>query len=280
METLTRMTLRHLFYAFFLLFFSQVDAQLNIEHIPYGPDKKQTFDLYMPAKMDKSTPVFILIHGGAWVMGGKDMTEKNAKDLRDRGMVVANVDYRPVSEKVHGKDLVEDISNAVAKVRASSADFGFSSAGYHISGISAGAHLSLLYAYTTNQPVKSITAMSAPTRLDDPEMLEVAKKYNLVLPVMLLAEAELNSKPENLEKLKKVSPYAFVKKIPTQLIHGDQDELVPISQAKYLYEILQKKNVDSKLLVMPGQGHDVGLRNAEVEPKVLDAIESWTKSHN
>ncbi|NUY81013.1 prolyl oligopeptidase family serine peptidase [Flavobacterium sp. MAH-1] len=265
---------------FFLLLCSVAFAQLDIEHIPYGQDKKQTFDLYMPAKMDQSTPVFILIHGGAWVMGTNEMTEKNAKDLRDRGMVVVNVDYRTVSEKVHGKDLVADISNAVAKVRVVSRDFGFSDGGYHISGISAGAHLALMYAYTTDQPVKSITAMSAPTRLDDPQMLEVAKKFNLVLAVMLLAEAKLENTPENLEKLKKISPYAFVKNIPTQLIHGDQDDLVPISQARFLYEILQKQSADSKLLVMQGQGHDVGLRSPETEVKVLDAIEAWTKAHN
>lgn len=257
-----------------------VHAQLEIKHIPYGENKKQSFDLFLPAKFDAKTPVLILIHGGAWVMGGTEYTEKHAKDLRDRGLIVANIDYRPVSPTVHGKDLVADVAAAVEKVKAVSKDYGYANDHYHISGISAGAHLALLYAYTTEKNVKSITAMCAPTRLDDPEMLETARKFNLVLPVQLLAETTLENKPENLEKLKQVSPYAFVKQIPTQLIHGDKDELVPIAQANFLFEILQREKVDSKFIVMEGKGHDVGMNQPDSEQKVLEAIVNWTTSHN
>lgn len=266
--------------AFLLAIATNLQAQLDIKHIPYGENKKQTFDLFLPAKVDKNTPVLILIHGGAWVMGGNEYTEKHAMDLRDRGLVVANVDYRPVSPNVHGKDLIADIAAAVEKVKAASKDHGFANEGYHISGISAGAHLALMYSYTTDKPVKSVTAMSAPTRLDDPEMLDYARRFNLVLPVQLLAETTLENKPENLEKLKKISPYAFVKNVPTLVIHGDKDELVPISQARYLYEILQRDKVDSKFIVMEGKGHDVGMNQPDSEKKVLDAIVDWTKSHN
>lgn len=256
-----------------------VNAQSEIKHIPYGQHQKQTFDLFLPAIAGKTTPVLILIHGGGWVMGGNEHTERHARNLRDRGLIVANVDYRPVSESVHGKDLIADIANAVEKVKAVSADHGFAPGGYHMSGISAGAHLALMYSYTTDKPVKSVTAMCAPTRLDDPGMLDVVQRFNLTLPVQLLAETTLENKPENLGKLKNISPYAHVKNIPAQLIHGDRDELVPIAQAKFLYEILQREKIDSRLIVMEGKGHDVGMNERDSEQKVLEAIVDWVNAH-
>lgn len=254
-------------------------AQQEIRHIPYGEHKKQTFDLFLPETVTANTVVLILVHGGAWVMGSKEYTEKHAIDLRDRGFVVANIDYRPVSPSVAGVDLISDVSDAVEKVKAVSKDHHFAADGYHIAGISAGAHLALMYTYTTDKPVKSVTAMCAPTRLDDPEMLDVARRFNLVLPVQLLAGTTLENKPENLAKLKKVSPYAFVKQIPTQLIHGDKDELVPIGQAKYLFEILQRERVKSNFIVMEGKGHDVGMNQPDSELRVLNAIVDWVNAH-
>lgn len=70
-----------------------------------------------------------------------------------------------------------------------------------------------------------------------------------------------------------------VKDIPTQLIHGDKDELVPIAQAKFLYEILQREKIDSKLIIMEGKGHDAGMNERDSEQKVLEAIVDWVNAH-
>ena len=43
---------------------------------------------------------------------------------------------------------------------------------------------------------------------------------------------------------------------PVLTLHGDQDVLVPISQAKKLDEKMKQAGADHTLMVLPGQGHD------------------------
>ena len=55
----------------------------------------------------------------------------------------------------------------------------------------------------------------------------------------------------------KYSPHAFVDgwKTPVLIIHGEQDYRVPISEALLLFEALQRRGVDSELLVYPDENH-------------------------
>lgn len=43
---------------------------------------------------------------------------------------------------------------------------------------------------------------------------------------------------------------------PVLTLHGDQDVLIPLSQAKKLDEKLNRAGAAHTLMVMPGQGHD------------------------
>ena len=43
--------------------------------------------------------------------------------------------------------------------------------------------------------------------------------------------------------------------IPTLIIHGDRDELVPLQQSELIVEKLKKAGVDVKLVVKKGAGH-------------------------
>ena len=38
-------------------------------------------------------------------------------------------------------------------------------------------------------------------------------------------------------------------------MHGDKDDLVPVSQARLLEEEMQKKGGRHELVILPGQGH-------------------------
>ncbi len=265
-----------------LLFVSTLGAcqtQPGDIQFEYGPDKQQNLDLYLPSTMNADTPVLILLHGGAWMMGGNAYTAKHAKDLRDRGFVVANVDYRYVNEKVHAADLLQDIAMAIDYVAAKSTNYGYTKEGYHIAGVSAGAHLALLYGYTVKN-VKSITALCAPSRLDSEEVLQFMQKNGLLRNIELLSNANYPGKGSADKAFTAVSPYAQIENIPTLLIHGTNDPLVSYQQSVDLLALLQQKKVDSKLVTMEGKGHDVGMNQPDSEKTVLDAIASWIKNHS
>ncbi|MCO6149380.1 alpha/beta hydrolase [Flavobacterium sp. NRK1] len=264
---------------FFIAFNLQAQHQEDILNLAYGKNNQQTLDLFLPKTYTTSTPVLVMLHGGAWSLGGKEYTHKTSKDLRDRGFIVANVDYRYVGEAVHATDLLEDIDNAVIYLQKMAAEKGFNTNQFNMAGISAGAHLALLYGYTSGRNIKSISALCAPSKFDDIKTFEHIQKLGLIKTISFLAND--NYTADNfISKFTDISPYQKVKQLPTLLVHGTKDELVDYQQSADLYKKLQEKNIKSKLVTMKGKGHDVGMNQPDSEAKVLDEITNWIKTYN
>jgi len=59
---------------------------------------------------------------------------------------------------------------------------------------------------------------------------------------------------------------------PTLLIHGDKDDLVPISNSQIIYEAFQKNNVKSQFVTIPGAGH--GFRGDD-STRANDLMVAW-----
>lgn len=272
--------IRILLVVLFLSNVSEVFSQKDLMQQQYGKFPQNTLDLYLPKAITSKTPVMIMLHGGAWMMGGNEYTAKTARDLRDRGFVVANVDYRYVNDSVHSKELLNDIDKAVSFIKENSKTYGFKSYGYHMSGISAGAHLALLYGYTTKQDIKSISVLCAPTRLDDISEIEFIKSNGLLHNIELLADSKYIPGENPDQKFTDISPYAHIKPIPTMLFHGDKDDLVPYRVGIFMYGKLQAAKVKSKFITMAGKGHDCGMNQPDSEKLVLDGIEEWVKRFN
>ena len=265
-----------------LAFFSAKSQQgsKDLLHVQYGQYKQNTLDLYLPASYSNKTAVIIMIHGGAWVMGGNEYTEKTSKDLRDRGFIVANIDYRYVSDSVHCADLLSDIDKAVACIEKKAPGYHFNNTGYHLAGISAGSHLALMYGYTTKKALRSISVLCPPTKLDDKSALAFIEKNNLKKNIELLANSQFETGKPPSKAFTLVSPYANITGIPTLIFHGDKDELVPLSQSTLLYDKLQQEKVKSKFIIMKGKGHDCGMNDKDSEKLVLDEITSWVETMN
>jgi acetyl esterase/lipase len=62
---------------------------------------------------------------------------------------------------------------------------------------------------------------------------------------------------ENQEKARKASPMTYVGKdsAPFLIMHGDQDNTVPLQQSEVLAEALKKAGVEVKLQIIEGNGH-------------------------
>jgi len=256
-------------------------AQQDTRKIMYGVHPQNNLDLFLPVKFDAKTPVIVMLHGGAWAMGGNEYTDKTARDLRDRGFVVANVDYRYVNDSVHCVDLLADIDQAINYLQTDAAKkYGFRTTGYNMAGISAGAHLALLYGYTTKRDIKSIAALCAPSVLDDAKGLDDIARKGLIHNIEMLADATYTSGKKVSDAFTAVSPYAQISNVPTLLFHGDKDDLVPYQSSVILYKALKNKNVNSKFVTMEGKGHDCGMNQADSEKRVLDEITAWVNQYS
>lgn len=255
-------------------------AAKDVVRLQYAPDKQNIINLYLPKAYTEATPVVILLHGGGWVHGSLEDLTKTARDLSSRGFIVANTDYRYVNDSVHCREVLADIDKAITFVQKSSKQYHFKSDGYHLAGISAGAHLALLYGYTSLKGIKSITALCPVTQLDDADLLAGAKKMNLIKNVELLANATYAEGKIPSPKFTTVSPYAHVKNVPTLLFHGDNDNYVPYTQSAFLYEVLKQKKVPSKFVTLQGQGHSCGMDEPDKEKQILDEIVRWVEMYN
>lgn len=256
-------------------------AQKEITGLAYGRHRQNTVDLYFPDSFNPQTPVVIMLHGGAWMRGGNEQTEKTAKKLRNRGLIVTNIDYRYVSDSVHCGQLLEDIDNAVAYIQGQSTRFGFGNTGYHLVGISAGGHLALLYAYNNRRNIKTVIALSAPARLDTPEVVEQIHSLGMEKNLAYLAGEPFDKdKPGNKAYIA-ISPYANIKApLPTLLLHGDKDDKVPLWHSEFLYQSLGKVNPeDKKLVVIRNAGHNAGLYDAGSGQQVMNEITNWIKQN-
>ncbi len=66
---------------------------------------------------------------------------------------------------------------------------------------------------------------------------------------------------------------------PTLIIHGENDQRVPISQGYELYQILKRRGVETEMVVYPRTGHGVGepkLRYDEIE-RTVAWFERWVR---
>ncbi|MBL0145466.1 MAG: hypothetical protein IPP48_06585 [Chitinophagaceae bacterium] len=71
----------------------------NLYNVAYGPDGKQTMDIYLPAgRRSDSTKVMILIHGGGWTTGDKidlnSYVDSFKKRLPEYAFLISITGYR------------------------------------------------------------------------------------------------------------------------------------------------------------------------------------------
>ena len=135
--------------------------------LPYGPrqvgrgtaqvDAAQTYDLYLPGalgEIDQSVPFVLFVHGGAYQFGSKTGRRKVLAEMAERGFAVASMNYVLYrKEEPHTfAEMLADIDAMVSHLSVLAKAAGISMARLALGGSSAGAHLSLLYAYDQANP--------------------------------------------------------------------------------------------------------------------------------
>jgi len=255
--------------------------QEKLTDIKYGSHERNVMDVYLPADRSPKTAFLVHIHGGAWTQGDKTYDTKISEYLLSQGIAVANLDYRYANlTDTHLPELLDDIDQVVKYLSAHAQEWNTRKNGFSISGGSSGAHVSLMYAYTKNPQIKTIIEMCGPVDFTDVQTLTYVKAANLleVLDKMSGNKTVWNPGDAIPEAYAKTSPVKFVNPIPTMIIHGDKDEVVPIQQAYILEKALKAKGAQYKLIVVPGAGHLITKLPAD-EQVVFTHVAEWLKKY-
>jgi len=221
--------------------------------VSYGSDSNQVFDIYLPEGRTENTKVLFLVHGGSWVGGDKeDMNDVRDYVLQNHpSLGIVNMNYTlaganspPVPMQTNDISAVVNYISSNKTSLIISDDIGFI-------GVSAGAHLSLLWSYAndTNNQVDMVCSIVGPTNFTDPAY------YNSANPVFQSMYILFGN--PSIPFLESASPYhtATATSPPTLLFYGGQDPLVPNSQGIDLDSQLTNLGVPHEFSFYEEEGH-------------------------
>lgn len=225
-------------------------------NVSYGSDTAQKMDVYLPAGRTDTTPLMIMVHGGAWIVGDKSDLNSYVPAVQKflPGYAIANMNYRLATVTTnHFPTQENDMKAAV--------DFLIQQSGsYHIStkfvlfGASAGAHMVLLQAYKYSLPkISAVVDFFGPT-----DMTDLYNFYSNNAGTQTQLKILMNGTPATNPTLYfQSSPINFVsaQSCPTIIFHGSADDVVPIAESTTLKNKLQSFGVANQMISYQGMGH-------------------------
>ncbi len=241
-------------------------------NLPYGGHERHVVDICIPE--NKACAGLVLyIHGGAWIMGDKEVYHDLIKEMCEKhGVVCAAMNYRYASDTVSIHDILDDIDAAIGFIKETGKKHGVNIDRSILTGCSAGANLALLYTYSRvkTSAIEPVAVMSdcGPTDLTDeyyyynPELgkgnaMGDENFLSQLLTRICGKEVTRDTLGEMSEEIKKISPLNYVDEntVPTIINHGIVDDIVPFRNAVALHEKLTECGVEHYFNVYPNSDH-------------------------
>src|ERR1700676_301021 len=116
--------------------------------VPGAARRELMVDLYWPRRESLATAL-ILLHGGGWRMGSRKAMADYARTLAAQGFLAVAAEYRLLGEAAWPAQL-EDVKDVIRWVRVHAGEYGVDPRKIALEGFSAGGHLALLAAGTSD----------------------------------------------------------------------------------------------------------------------------------
>ena len=248
-------------------------TDLNKEKVMYKPGDSKTFlDIYHPETFPKSgSPVILYVHGGSWAYGDSTIPgvlSPLLKSFIDEGYTIISVSYELLNSKADFNKQVCDVKDAIRWVYKNSEQYNFNTDEIGLIGVSAGAHLSLMAAYSDNndfQDSKELASYSSKVKY----LVDFFGPTDLNTLDMSMATYDITSAVGNLKSnqdyVNKFSPINYVRKdLPkTLIIHSKADTMVPYENSLSLYNKSKEFNNNVKLVTVNDMNHDLSNISSE-----------------
>jgi acetyl esterase/lipase len=201
-------------------------------------------DLYLPARPTGASVV--LVHGGGFVIGSRRMKPIRylAGQLVASGIATCAIDYRLIFRGGRLDEAVTDVGDALAFWRARTAHHGLDPRAVSLVGLSAGATLVLLAA-ARRPPGELHRLVSCFGVYETDHLRGVAG----LLPRLMFRTADRASWGQRSPR------HAPQPAVPTLLLHGSADGLVPADQARRLAEHRESLGLPTRLVIYPDAPH-------------------------
>lgn len=232
-----------------------IEAETFLD-VSYGDNPQQKYDLYLPADRSKlKTKVIALVHGGGWTDGDKDDMAFLIPYIQENHPNHAIVNLNYVLADLNTPAFPNQILNleAVINKLANEKDELQILPEFALVGVSAGAHLALMYdyVYDLEDHVKLVADIVGPTDFTDPFFSE-----NPDFAALMALLVDESAYPPGTDYAAVLSPALQVtaSSSPSLLFYGNADPLVPLSNATTLNAALNTAQIDHNFNVYEG-GH-------------------------
>ncbi|HKA92931.1 MAG TPA: alpha/beta hydrolase [Acidimicrobiia bacterium] len=243
---------------------SDIDVRRNLAYKKVGSTELK-LDAYIPSG-GGTRPGVMVIYGGGWVLGSKELSAPLARAVAEQGFVAFAMDYRLAPFHPYPA-AVEDVQASVAWVRDHALDFGLDPARIGSIGGSAGGHLSAMLATLGHGPRDQGSRIQAAASWAGPMDLH-PEQFGPDAQVYVHAFLGCVDEPCDPATIDAASPIAHVdpSDAPILLAQGEEDELVLPQQAVNMANALEGAGVDHQLLLLPNAGHDERLIGPVQQP--------------
>ncbi len=217
-------------------------------------DGPLTLDYYNSG-MKTPRPCVIVVHGGSWCAGNSQQLPELNSYLAQRGYNVATINYRLAPRSKWPLQL-DDVRAAFTYLKAHAADLNIDTNNFVLLGRSAGGQIALAAAYTLKEPgLKGVIDFYGPA--------DMAWGYKhpanpLVLDTRKIMTDYLGGSVTEVPQYYAASSateIATEHSVPTLMIFGKNDPLVPYTNGTKLHGILNAKGVKNFLLLLPWATH-------------------------
>jgi len=198
------------------------------------------------AASDARYPAILLFHGGGWVAGAPDWTFASARRYAGLGMVAISVEYRLSTDSISPIDALADVCGAFRWARAQSNALGIDPRRVAASGVSAGGHLAAAAATIGCASTDGAYGTGGPDAL---------VLWSPALDVS--GDGHFRRLLQGRAPVEAYSPVEHVRPRmpPVVIVHGEQDNLTPLSGARRFCERVTAGGGRCELHVYPGVGH-------------------------
>jgi acetyl esterase/lipase len=217
-------------------------------------------DLYLPGGVhqEKSVPLVVLIHGGAWhhSIGAGDFSTF-ARSLAGRGVAVYNIEYRRVGSGGGWPTTFTDVAAALDHVPQLLADHPELSGRSEVVGHSAGAQLA---AWAGTRSRQNSAQDPAASRFRPDRVVAISGPLDMTFAgnsgdedltnVMGGAPAQMASRYKDVDPIQNIDPT-----IPVAAIHGTADSTVPWQLSQRYVQTVQQAGGQAEFYPMYGDSH-------------------------
>ncbi|SMF31544.1 Acetyl esterase/lipase [Alteromonadaceae bacterium Bs31] len=159
---------------------------------------KLGMDVYARADQQGLKPAVLLVHGGGWIAGSRDLYQTLAGRLAEKGYIVASVSYR-LSPQAKYPAAVHDVRDSLRWLRLHAGKYGIDPERIFIGGGSAGGQIASLVGLTTGSKHLDLHVKSQPELGRVSGIINIDGLSSFVVPLALKHENDPKKKPSAAE---------------------------------------------------------------------------------